>query len=48
MLFGTSNSDREPIINNMVALAEPTQIFDAQVVLSTVESRGISCYVTRA
>jgi nicotinamidase-related amidase len=48
MLFGTSSFDRQSIINTTVALAKATRIFDVTVVLSTVESRGISGYVTRA
>jgi len=38
MLFGTSNFDRQSIINNTVALAKATRIFDVPVVLTTVES----------
>lgn len=37
MLFGVSNFDREGIINNVVALAKATRVFDIPVVLSTVE-----------
>jgi hypothetical protein len=48
MLLRTSNFDRQPIISNTVALLKATSIFDGPVVLSTVESRGISGYVTRA
>jgi len=36
MLFGTSNFDRQSIINNTVALAKATRIFDVPVVLTTV------------
>jgi nicotinamidase-related amidase len=42
MLFGTSNFDRQSIINNTVALAEATRIFDVPVVLSTVETKSFS------
>ena len=43
MLFGTSNFDRQAIINNTVAFAEACRVFDAPVVLTTVETKnGIS------
>jgi nicotinamidase-related amidase len=42
MLFGTSNFDRQSIINNTVALAKATRIFDVPVVLSTVETKAFS------
>lgn len=42
MLFGTSNFDRQSIINNTVALAKATRIFDLPVVLTTVETKSFS------
>jgi len=42
MLFGTSNFDRQSIINATVALAKATRIFDVPVVLSTVETKSFS------
>jgi nicotinamidase-related amidase len=42
MLFGVSNFDRQSIINNTVALAKATQIFDVPVVLSRVETKAFS------
>jgi hypothetical protein len=48
MLLRASNFDRRPIISNAVALLKATRIFNGPVLLSTVESRGISGYVTRA
>ncbi len=42
MLFGTSNFDRQSIINNAVALAKATRIFDVPVVLTTVETKSFS------
>ena len=42
MLFGTSNFDRQSIINNTVALAEATRIFDVPVILTTVETKAFS------
>src|SRR6202142_289887 len=42
MLFGTSNFDRQSIINNTVALAEGTRIFDVPVILTTVETKAFS------
>jgi nicotinamidase-related amidase len=42
MLFGTSNVDRQLIINNTVALAKATRIFDVPVVLTTVETKSFS------
>ena len=37
MLFGASNFDRQSIINNTVALAKASRIFDVPAVLTTVE-----------
>ena len=42
MLFGVSGFDRQLIINNTVALAKATRVFDLPVVLSTVESKSFS------
>src|ERR1700745_67060 len=42
MLFGVSNFDRQTIINNTVALAKATQVFDVPVVLSTVTTKSFS------
>src|SRR5258708_8091718 len=42
MLFGVSNFDRQTIINNTVALAKTTQVFDVPVVLTTVEVKSFS------
>jgi len=42
MLFGVSNFERQALINNTVALAKATRVFDVPVVLSTVETRTFS------
>jgi nicotinamidase-related amidase len=42
MLFGVSNFDRQGIINNVVALAKATRVFETAVVLSTVETKSFS------
>src|SRR6202522_1668291 len=42
MLFGVSNYDRQSIINNTVALAKATKVFDIPTVLSTVETKAFS------
>src|SRR5215204_4573145 len=42
MLFGVANFDRQAIINNNVALAKSTRVFDVPVVLSTVETKSFS------
>jgi len=42
MLFGTSNFDRQGIINNTVAFGKATRVFDVPVVLSTVETKSFS------
>src|SRR5690349_19848269 len=42
MLFGVSNFDRQSIINNDIALAKATRVFDIPVVLSTVETKSFS------
>ena len=42
MLFGVSNFDRQSIINNTVAFAKATRVFDVPLVLSTVETHNFS------
>lgn len=42
MLFGISNFDRQGIIDNTVAFAKATRVFDVPVVLSTVETKSFS------
>jgi nicotinamidase-related amidase len=42
MLFGVSNFDRQTIINNTVALAEATRVFNLPVVLTSVETKSFS------
>ena len=42
MLFGTSNFDRQSIINSTVALAKATRIFEVPAVLTTVETKSFS------
>src|SRR5579863_7735126 len=42
MLFGTANFDRQAIINNTVALAKASRVFDVPVVLTTVETKSFS------
>ena len=42
MLFGVSNGDRQSIINNTVAFAKASKVFDAPTVLSTVETKEFS------
>ena len=42
MLFGVANFDRQSIINNTVALAKATRVFDVPVVLTTVETKSFS------
>src|SRR6266481_340213 len=42
MLFGVANFDRQSIINNVVAFAKATRVFDIPVVLSTVETKSFS------
>ena len=42
MLFGTSNFDRQGIINNTVAFGKATRVFDVPVVLTTVETKSFS------
>lgn len=45
MLFGTSNFDRQSIINCNVALAKAARVFDVPVVLTTVETKAFSGYM---
>ena len=42
MLFGTSNFDRQGIINNTVALGKAARVFNVPVVLTTVETKSFS------
>jgi len=42
MLFGTSNFDRQSIINNTVALSKASRVFEIPVVLTTVETKSFS------
>src|SRR5260221_2193253 len=42
MLFGTSNFDRQTIINNNLVLSKAAQVFDVPVILTTVETKGFS------
>ena len=42
MLFGVRNSDRQGIINSVIALAKATRVFELPVVLSTVETKSFS------
>ena len=42
MLFGVTNFDRQAVINNNVALAKATRIFEIPYVLTTVETKGFS------
>lgn len=42
MLFGVANFDRQSIINNNVALAKATRVFEVPFVLSTVETKSFS------
>src|SRR6185295_16143506 len=42
MLFGTSNFDRQSIINNNVALAKAARLFGVPIVLSSVETKSFS------
>ncbi len=42
MMFGVANFDRQSIINNTVALAKATRVFDVPVVLTSVETKSFS------
>ena len=42
MLFGVSNFDRQTIINNTVALAKATRVFNLPVVLTSVATKSFS------
>jgi nicotinamidase-related amidase len=42
MLFGTSNFDRQGIINNNVAISKAARVFEVPVVLTTVETKSFS------
>ena len=42
MLFGVSNFDRQGVVNNVVAFAKATRVFEIPVVLSTVETKSFS------
>jgi len=42
MMFGVAGVDRQSIINNTVALAKATRVFDVPLVLTTVETKSFS------
>ncbi len=42
MLFGTSNFDRQSIINSNVALSKAARVFGVPTILTTVESKSFS------
>jgi len=42
MLFGVANFDRQTIINNVVAFAKATRVFEVPTILTTVESKAFS------
>ena len=42
MLFSVTNLDRQSLINNVVALAKASRVFDVPIVLSTVETKSFS------
>src|SRR5450432_415093 len=42
MIFGVASLDRQALINNVVALAKASRVFDVAVVLSTVETKSFS------
>jgi nicotinamidase-related amidase len=42
MIFGVASLDRQALINNVVALAKASRVFDVPVVLSTVETKSFS------
>jgi len=42
MVFGVANFDRQSIINNTVALAKATRVFEVPVVLTSVETKSFS------
>jgi nicotinamidase-related amidase len=42
MLFGVSDFDRQSIINNNLVLSKAARVFDIPVVLSSVETKGLT------
>src|SRR5258705_2195711 len=42
MLFGTSNFDRQSIINSNVALSKAARVFNVPTILTTVETKSFS------
>jgi nicotinamidase-related amidase len=42
MLFGVTSLDRQSLVNNVVALAKASRVFDVPIVLSTVETKSFS------
>jgi nicotinamidase-related amidase len=42
MLFGVTSADRQTIINNNVALAKASRVFDVPTILTTVETKAFS------
>src|SRR5437867_11489864 len=42
MMFGVANFDRQSIINNTVALAKATRVFEVPVVVTSLETKSFS------
>lgn len=45
MLFGVTSIDRQTLINNVVGFSKAAKLFDVPLILSTVETKGLSGYI---
>src|SRR3989454_9664281 len=46
MFFGVANIDRQGLLNNVLVLAKAAKIFRVPVILTAVESEGVSGNIT--
>src|SRR2546427_6642822 len=46
MFFGVANIDRQDLLNNVLVLAKAAKIFHVPVILTAVESEGLSGNIT--
>src|SRR5258707_11265062 len=46
MFFGVANIDRQDLLNNVLVLAKAAKIFHVPVILTAVESQGVSGNIT--
>ena len=45
MAFGVSSTDRQLLLNNVIALAKAAKVFSVPTILTSVESKSFSGYI---